>query len=79
MWGSIATCPSCGSDDITEACLCKRCGKPIEDGDFCEDCDRELYKSVEALICDEVLTESFPGDFMDAKEVFLEYIERVWF
>lgn len=77
----VMCCPNCEGGQIEPVEVCKRCGQPLEPiyEDFCPDCERELYKAVEALICDEVLTTEFPGDYLDAKQTFFEYLERRWF
>ena len=76
----IMCCP-CGSSEIEEAEVCKICGQPLKptQDEICPSCEESLYKAVDALICDEVLTENFPGDYLDAKATFFEYLERRWF
>lgn len=70
-------CPECGSPYIREAEVCVRCGQqfPYRDGHhgLCIDCADALYRQVDNIIF------GFEGDYMDAKEKFLEYMEWRWF
>lgn len=69
----IYACPNCRNTEIDEADKCERCGEPIPpDEHFCEDCKEILYRQVESII------EDFNGDYLEAKDKFLDYIERVW-
>ena len=72
---SVMCCPYCGGTDFEEAKKCLRCGEPMkpeESGDFCKDCIEELDEGIESLI------ESIPGDAVNAKDAFFEYVERRW-
>lgn len=70
---TICACPNCRCTELDEAEICERCGEPIPPAEhFCEDCKETLYRQVEGII------EDFIGDYMDAKEKFLDYIEREW-
>ena len=69
----VGICPYCGSEDLVEAGSCERCGAPIlPDEHLCECCEDELYGAVHRIV------ESYQGDVQDAKEKFLDYIERRW-
>lgn len=71
----IMLCPCCGSSELEEANACRRCGKPIapEADDFCDECAEEINKGLWDIV------ESIPGDALEAKEAFLDFLERRWF
>ena len=70
----VMCCPRCKSGEITEVGTCKICGKPLspDDDDFCEACTEAMDKSIDRLIC------KIQGDWMKAKDVFVDYLERRW-
>ena len=73
----VATCPECGSAELVEATRCKRCGKPIPDGDLCEECREDLFKRIDAFR-DDILCE-IGGDIHEATQIVADELERVWF
>lgn len=70
----VMCCPSCGSSEITEAEVCRKCGKPIfgRSVEFCEDCEREMDDVIGDLLC------TMDADYDDAIYAFAEYMERKW-
>lgn len=73
----VAVCPECGNAYWQEATTCKRCGKPIPDGDLCEECREDLFKRIDAFR-DDILCE-IGGDIHEATQIVADELERVWF
>lgn len=49
IYGS-QVCPDCGSDDIEEGAVCGLCNMAFTDGEFCEDCKREVWARLMAIV-----------------------------
>lgn len=74
MGSYVMCCPYCGSSALEEAKECKICGEPLkpDDTDLCESCTDFLDEGVEHLI-------SFiKGDKTEARDTFMDYMERNW-
>lgn len=71
----VATCPYCNeADGLEEADECEICGEAIKPDDhLCNECKHTLHDDVENLVL------RFRGDYFEAKDKFLDYIERSWF
>ena len=73
-WQSIMICPCCGSEELEEAGTCERCGEPIPPEDrYCECCEGDLYGIVDKAVCE------VGGEYIKAKDILMDYIERRWF
>ena len=70
----IMCCPNCKSSEIEYVKTCKICEAPLtpDEEDFCEDCTDKMDRVIDNLIC------NIEGDWLDAKNTFLDYIERRW-
>lgn len=72
-WEKVMMCPYCGSEDLEEAGTCRRCGGPCLPGeDLCDVCEGDLYGIVNSAV------ENVGGEYLKAKDILFDYLEREW-
>lgn len=73
FWKDVAVCPECHSDDVHEAELCRICGTPIREGDYCKSCKWELRKIWERAV--EAVMERNDLDYTVNEELLIEFMQ----
>lgn len=67
-------CPVCRSTNVVEAEKCKICGEPIAfDKDYCEDCNRAVYKIWEKAVCE--VMDRCDADYTECESRFIEFLQ----
>lgn len=79
FWKLVTCCPHCKNDYLEEMERCKMCGALIREGEYCDECNREVYK-----IWDRAVTEvmslrdergDMDSDWMACRDAFIEYLD----
>ena len=78
-WETVAICPSCRSDDLTELANCEMCGLPVTSGtsDFCLECRDLIDKAF--LSAFETVHGKRGGDYADVIDLMFRRAEETDF